>query len=50
MYTKNFCLDICLYLATLKLSQGCLGVAGGVVGKSDFNENPIISLDLDLDF
>ena len=22
----------------------------GVVGKSDFNENPVVSLDLDLDF
>ena len=27
---------------------GWLG--GRVVGKSDFNENPVISLDLDLDF
>ena len=25
-------------------------VAGWVVGKSDFNENPVVSLDLDLDF
>ena len=26
-------------------------MAGGwVVGKSDFNENPVVSLDLDLDF
>ena len=24
--------------------------AGWVVGKSDFNENPVVSLDLDLDF
>ena len=24
-------------------------VAGWVVGKSDFNENPVVSLDLDLD-
>ena len=33
---------------------GWLGVAGRtagwVVGKSDFNENPVVSLDLDLDF
>ena len=29
---------------------GWLGVAGWVVGKSDFNENPVVSLDLDLDF
>ena len=25
-------------------------MAGWVVGKSDFNENPVVSLDLDLDF
>ena len=25
-------------------------VAGWVVGKSDFTENPVVSLDLDLDF
>ena len=41
-----------MYLASLKLSRvaGWLGVAGWVVGKSDFNENPVVSLDLDLDF
>ena len=26
------------------------GGGGWVVGKSDFNENPVVSLDLDLDF
>ena len=26
---------------------GWLGVAGWVVGKSDFDENPVVSLDLD---
>ena len=26
-----------------------MGVAGWVVGKSDFNENPVVSLDLDFD-
>ena len=31
-----------MYLASLKLSRG-----GWVVGKSDFNENPVVSLDLD---
>ena len=36
-----------LYLASLKLSQGGWG---WVVGKSDFNENPVVSLNLDLDF
>ena len=25
-------------------------MAGWLVGKSDFNENPVVSLDLDLDF
>ena len=29
---------------------GWLAGWGGVVGKSDFNENPFVSLDLDLDF
>ena len=29
---------------------GGVGGAGWVVGKSDFNENPVVSLDLDLDF
>ena len=28
---------------------GWLGVAGWVVGKSDFNENPVVSADLDFD-
>ena len=39
-------MDILLCLAFLKLSR----LAGWVVGKSDFNENPVVSLDLDLDF
>ena len=38
-------MGILLYLASLKLSRGWL--AGWVVGKSDFNENPVVSLDLD---
>ena len=38
-------MGILLYLASLKFSQG-----GWVVGKSDFNENPVVSPDLDLDF
>ena len=29
---------------------GVAGVAGWVVGKSDFNENPFVSLGLDLDY
>ena len=41
-----FVLDLLLYLAFLKLSL----VAGGQVGKSDFNKNPVVSPDLDLDF
>ena len=41
-------MDILLYLASLKLSR--LAGGGWVVGKFDFNENPVVSLDLDLDF
>ena len=38
-----------MYITSLKLSRvvGWLGV--GVVGKTDFNENPVVSLDLDFD-
>ena len=43
----SFVLGILLYLASLKLSRGWL--AGWVVGNSDFNENPVVSLDLDFD-
>ena len=41
-----------MYLASLKLSRVAGGGGGGdwVVGKTDFNENPVVSLDLDLDF
>ena len=42
-----FVLDILLYLAYLKLSRVGGWVAGWVVGKSDFNENPVVGLDLD---
>ena len=42
----TFVLDILLYLAIWKLFL----VGGRVVGKSDLNENPVVSLDLDLDF
>ena len=38
-----FILGILMYIASLKLSR----VAGWVVGKTDFNENPVVSLDLD---
>ena len=36
----------------MKLSRVAGGgwMAGWVVGNSDFNENPVVSLDLDLDF
>ena len=44
----TFILEVQLYLASLKLSRvGWL--AGRLFGKSDFNENPVVSLDLDLD-
>ena len=46
---KSFVLDILLYPTSLKLSW-VAHVAGfvWVVGKSDFNENPVICLDLDI--
>ena len=46
--STTFVLGVLLHLASLKLSR----VAGlrGVVRKSDFNENPVVSLDLDYDF
>ena len=37
-----------MYLASLKLSR--VAGWGWVVGKSDFNENPVVSFDLDLVF
>ena len=40
----TFVLGILLYLASLKLSWVAVL---GVVGKSDLNENPVVSLDLD---
>ena len=43
-------MDILLYLAFLKLFRLAGWVAGWLVGKSDFNENPVVSPDLDLDF
>ena len=48
----TFILEVQLYLASLKLSRvaGWLGGWGWLVGESDFNENPVVSLDLDLDF
>ena len=46
----TFILEVQLYLASLKLSRVAGWVAGRLVGKSDFNENPVVSPDLDLDF
>ena len=45
MYTNNFCFG---YIAVSCFFETFL--AGWVVGKSNFNENPVISLDLNLDF
>ena len=39
----TFVLDILLYLASLK-------IAGWLVEKSDFSQNPVISMDFDLGF
>ena len=57
---KNFFLDLLkwtnyFYFGSIALScffETFPGGGGwlGVVGKSDFNENPVVSLDLDLDF
>ena len=45
IYTKHFCFG---YIAVSCFFETF--PAGWVVGKSDFNENPVVSLDLDLDF
>ena len=45
----TFILEVQLYLASLKLSQVGGQVVGWVVGNFDFNGNPVVSLDLDLD-
>ena len=46
IYTNNFCFGyITCFFETF---PGWL--SGWVVGKSDFNENPVVSLDLDFDF
>ena len=58
MYTNNFCfgyIAVSLFFETFLGGLGWDGwvagwLAGWVVGKSDFNENPVVSLDLDLDF
>ena len=47
MYTNNFCFG---YIAVSCFFETFLGVAGWVAGKSDFDENPDVSLDVDLDF
>ena len=44
----TFGLDIFLYLASLKLSR--VAGWGWVGGKTDINENPVVSLDFDFDF
>ena len=54
MYTDNFCFGyIAVYCFFETFPGGWVGVGvgvtGWVVGISDFNENPVISLDLDFD-
>ena len=47
MYIDNFCFG---HIAVSCFLETFPGEGGDwVVGKSDFNENPVISLDLDLD-
>ena len=41
--------DILLYISSLKLSRVAGWLEGWVVGKSDFKENPVDSLDFALD-
>ena len=49
MYTNNFYFGyINVYCFYETFPGGWL--AGWVVGKADFNENPVVSPDLDLDF
>ena len=47
VYTNNFCFG---YIAVSCFFQTFLVDAELLVGKSDFNENPVVSLDLDVDF
>ena len=46
MYTNNFCLG---YTAVSCFFEIFPTPGGWVVGKFDFNENSVVSLDLDLD-
>ena len=55
MYTNNFyfgCIAVSCFFETFPGGwlAGWGWPAGWVVGKSDFNENPVVSPDLDLDF
>ena len=50
MYTNNFCFGYIAVSCFCETLPGGGGVAGWVVGKSAFDENPVVSLDLDLDF
>ena len=50
IYTNNFCFGYITVSCFFQTFPGWLGGWLGVVGKSDFNENPGVSLDLDLDF
>ena len=51
MYTDKFCFG---YIAVSSFLEtfpgGWLAGGGWVVRKTDFNEHPVVSLDLDLDF
>ena len=51
MYTNNFCFGYITVSCFFETFPGCwVGVACWLAGKNDFNENPVVSLDLDLGF
>ena len=47
IYTSNFCFGYIAVSCCFETFRA--GWVAGVVGKSDFNENPVVSLDLDFD-
>ena len=53
MHANNFCfgyINVSCFFETFPDGWVAGGGGGWVVGKSDFNENPVVGLDLDLDF
>ena len=49
MHTNNFCFGYIAVFCFFETFMGVAGlVAGWVVGKSEFNENPVVSLEMNL--